>query len=113
MNTYFPFTPSDACSNHDTYESIFIRLPQPNGTFSVKGAIYRPPGGDLKLFNDQWNCLVTILNKKNKDIYLIGDFNMNLLKSDDHRDTEIFYETSSANHFLPTVSRPTRITKIR
>jgi len=54
MNTYFPFTPSDACSNHDTYESIFIRLPQPNGIFSVKGAIYRPPGGDLKLFNDQW-----------------------------------------------------------
>src|SRR6218665_371279 len=40
-------------------------------------------------------------NKKNKEIYFIGDFNMNLLKSDDHRDTEIFYETFSANHFLP------------
>jgi len=35
---------------------------------------------------------------------------MNLLKCDDHRDTEIFYETSSANHFLPTIMRLTRIT---
>jgi exonuclease III len=98
------------CSTHLTYESLFLRFSQPNGSYFLTGIAYRPPGQDLDKFNNEWNLLLAILQAKTKDIYIMGDFNIDLLKAQDHRTTLNFLDTMSSYHFLPVITQPTRIT---
>ena len=48
--------------------------------------------------------------EKNKICTLIGDFNIDLLKIDEHEDTNYFYNILSAHGFRPLILQPTRIT---
>jgi len=52
--------------------------------------------------------LLTIINNEKKTGYILGDFNINILKSDVHVDTCSFTDCLM---FLPTVTCPTRITE--
>jgi len=53
-----------------------------------------------------------ILQKiRNKFCFLPGDFNLNLLKIDEHSQTIEFYNLLMTRHFFSVISRPTRITK--
>ena len=55
--------------------------------------------------------LLTIINNEKKTGYILGDFNINILKSDVHVDTCSFTDCLFSNLFLPTVTCPTRITE--
>ena len=63
-------------------ESIFIEIISTNNKNIVVGCVYRHPSMDSNEFNE--HCL-SILNEKhllekNKEIILMGDFNINLLR---------------------------------
>ena len=92
------------------YESLFIRLPLPNGSHYTTGVVYRPPGQDLDEFNTDFSQLISSLTKKNNDVFILGDFNIDLLKVHDHSLTSNFFDIMSSNHFLPSITKPTRIT---
>src|SRR5271167_1541617 len=47
---------------------------------------------------------------KRKNIFLTGDFNLDLLKHDQHGPTKTFLNTMISNSFLPVIWRPSRIT---
>ena len=47
---------------------------------------------------------------ENKLVYLMGDYNIDLLNSDKHDLTNEFVDVLYCNEFLPLISRPTRIT---
>ena len=53
--------------------------------------MYRPPNGDIKKFNDYINTLSKLNNSK-KSIYIMGDFNINLLNSETCNLTSDFFE---------------------
>ena len=76
----------------------------------IVGTMYRPPGADMKYFNDKMSIPFRDLRKENKICYLIGDFNINLLNHDSHCLTCDFYDLMTSNSSLPLISRPTRIT---
>src|ERR1043165_5304793 len=57
-----------------------------------------------------FNQLISSLTKKNNDVFVLGDFNIDLLKIQDHSLTSNFYDMLSTNHFLPTITKPTPIT---
>ena len=57
---------------------------------------YMPP------FNDK-------LINENKNIYLAGDFNFNLLNTD-HNETFNFFETMTTHQLQPAITLPTKIT---
>ena len=44
----------------------------------VVEVIYKPPGTDLKVFNEDINDLLNLLKNENKLCYLMGDYNINL-----------------------------------
>ena len=94
------------------YESIFVEVTLRNGDKTILGSIYRPPNTDPSLFVDEY-CEILQLIKKNKYKYTaIGlDHNLDLLKSHNHRHTERFIETNLDHLLIPTITRPTRITK--
>ena len=50
------------------------------------------------------------LNKENKEIYICGDFNINLLKYDEDIAVQEFYNLMTSNGFIPQITLPTRIT---
>ena len=66
---------------------------------------------DLEDFNECYlNILLEKLSKENKTVFLLGDFNIDLLKYDKHNSTNEFLDTLSSNYFLPLILLPTRIT---
>ena len=50
------------------------------------------------------------LAKENKQIAIMGDFNINLLNYETHTATNDFVNMMFSNHFQPSILHPTRIT---
>ena len=89
------------------FESIFVEVNDKSGSYIV-GVIYRPPGSDVSLFSQH---LETVLDKvKNKRCYLMGDFNLDLIKSEHHSATGKFLCDMNSVGFHPLISLPSRIT---
>ena len=78
----------------------------------VKGAIgvvYSPPNSNTVHFN---NTMHSILEKVTQyPRYIMGDFNLDLLKHDKHPPTEKFLDIMHANSFTPIINRLTRVTR--
>ena len=50
------------------------------------------------------------INSEKKHVYILGDFNIDLLKTDMHRPIHDYVECIYSNSMLPSVYKPTRIT---
>ena len=65
---------------------------------------------DLNEFNDYYiNNLLDKLSKENKTVFLLGDFNIDLLNYDQHSLTNEFLDFLSSHMLLPHIVQPTRI----
>ena len=92
------------------FESVFIKLELRNGECVCLGSIYRPPNTDPKKFNEEYCVVISQLKKECQNV--IGlDHNMDFLKSNKHDSTQDFINQNLELGMLPTVTRPTRITK--
>ena len=65
---------------------------------------------EINDFNE--NYLIPLMNKLefNKNIFLLGDFNIDLMKNDKDTHTATFLDTITSNLFVPHIIHPTRIT---
>ena len=61
-------------------------------------------------FNKNLNPLLDKLSKENKRVFLLGDFNINLLNYNDQQPTDEFLDSLASNSFLPCFLQPTRLT---
>lgn len=97
----------------DVIESLFIEIPS-SETSSCRnfiiGVIYRPPGGNIDDFNNLLSGILEKLKRENKLLYLLGDFNINLLNANSHQPTSNFLDTIYSVSLFPLINRPTRIT---
>ena len=65
---------------------------------------------DLNEFNDYYiNNLLDKLSKENKTVFLLGDFNIDLLNYDQHSLTNEFLDSLSSHMLLPHIVQPKRI----
>ena len=134
LNNYsFEFTPTEISAggtllyiaNHLSYkccndlniykknelESTFIEIVNPKKSNILVGVIYRHPSMDLADFNCNYlNKLLENISKEQKSIFLLGDFNVNLLNYNEHNQTNEFLDSLASNSFIPLVLQPTRIT---
>ena len=76
----------------------------------IVGCIYRHPGMDPAEFNDLYLQNLNTLAFKNKDIFLRGDFNINILQYDNNKDSQEFLDKMHSNFLLPYISSPSRVT---
>ena len=92
-------------------ESSFIEIINPNKCNTLIGVLYRHPSLDVDIFNSDYiRPLVTKLSlEKNKNVYLCGDFNINLLNLSNHSGSSEFFDIMSSNHLLPSISLPTKL----
>ena len=73
------------------------------------GVVYRPPGTDLGTLNEYISMLLTKLKNEFKTYYLMGDYNVNLLNYNKHRETTEFVDILHSISFAFLINRPTRI----
>ena len=89
------------------FESVFVEILKGGRTLII-GTIYRPPSSDSRFFEH----LETLLDKiRDKQSYLLGDFNFDLLKSTENADTARFLSDLNTYGMHPLISLPTRITE--
>ena len=95
-------------------ESIFVELDKeiyqtPQNI--IIGVIYRAPDNDLDLFNEVLDSTLKKITKEKKSIYLIGDYNIDLLRTNEHNRTSDFLDIMYSYGMIPLIHKPTRITK--
>ena len=92
-------------------ESKFIEICNTKKTNIIIGCIYKHPSMNINEFNDDYlKELLDKLSKENKIIFLLGDFNINLLNYDIHPPTNEFLDSLSSHNFLPHILQPSRVT---
>ena len=92
-------------------KSTFIEIVHPRKSNIIVGVIYRCLSMDLTAFNCNYlNQLLENISKEQKSIFLLGDFNGNLLNYNEHNQTNEFLDSLASNSFIPLILQPTRIT---
>lgn len=97
-------------SNSDTTEMLFIEIIRPQMSNIIVGVIYRPPENNYNEFEQSLNNLLYHIDKEKKTCYLLGDFNLDLLKYENSEFSNRFFNQLSSSDFLPLITKPTRIT---
>ena len=92
-------------------ESVFLEILNDKKKNIILGCIYRHPNMDVKDFNENYfNNIISKITAERKICYLAGDFNIDLLQSESNTFTKDFFDTLTANLFVPHITLPTRIT---
>ena len=94
----------DASVTHEHMESIFVELSDSKEKINV-GVIYRPPNSKIKDFLEESKNLLKTIPKCRT--YLMGDFNLNLLKSESNSDISSFEDIFMSEGFFPLISLAT------
>ena len=76
----------------------------------IVGVIYKPPDTKPDDFFEILQPVINCINKENKQCYLMGDYNFDLLKVDKHPGTAQYLELMYSHSFVPTICRPTCVT---
>ena len=64
----------------------------------------------IKVADRGFNQVLDKISKEQKQIFLLGDFNINLLKYNGHQPTNEFLDSLASNPFLPDILLLTRLT---
>ena len=96
---------------NDNLESVFIEIDKcVYGTrIIVVAVLYRAPAGNVEEFLMHMELLLTTLSRENVSIYMMGDYNLNILNADKHRLTAEFIDMMFSYHMMPLINKPTRI----
>ena len=100
----------ELCKANCNFESCFIEVINSKCRNIIVGGIYRSHS-PIDNFNTDLEQILQTLSKENKDYYLLGDFNIDLLKDGTDRPTSDFLDLIYSYHLVPTILKPTRITE--
>ena len=94
-------------------ESLFLEIDR--NAFSttndiIIGVIYRMPDSSVEVFNERINAIMNTIQRENNTCYLLGDLNIDFLKSDGHKPTSDFLDTIYSQNVFPLITKPTRVT---
>ena len=90
-------------------ESYFIEVINEKCKNSIVGVIYRHPCMDENIFVDEYlQPLIDKLQLENKNIFISGDFNFDLLRLE-HSETSNFFESMMSSQLMPSILLPTKI----
>ena len=92
------------------FESTWIEIKNKNSKNIVTGSIYRHPHNNSTDFFQYLEKCLSKLSKENKEVYICGDFNFDLLKIDTDSITQNFFNMLCSYSFLPNILQPTRVT---
>ena len=89
-----------------TFEFLFVSAECEKAKDLVIGVIYKPPNTDIRIFTGELGQLLAVLNYKNRNIFLMGDLNINIIHQ--NTNTSDFINVLASHFLLPVFSAPTR-----
>ena len=93
-------------SNNDSeIRSIEITNKTKNIVFS---SVYRPPNSSLKEFKSSLKPNFDDIHKNSKDVYLVRDFNVNILDYEDNMKVQNFVKFAFQNSLIPHINKPAK-----
>ena len=92
------------------FEMICIELLNRASKNTLCFCTYRHPNTDVQVFLDHMYNVLQKSTKERKDIFFMGDFNLNLLNYDTHSETNDFVNLMMTHYILPHILHPTRVT---
>ena len=96
-------------TNNGDIETLYIEIIDSKSKDILVNTSYRQPAGQ---YNEFEIYLKQFLHKsKNKNSYLVGDFNLNLLDHRTNTKVKDYLNLTFQNFLIPVVNKPTRITK--
>ena len=93
------------------YESTFIEVILPNRKNMILGCKYCHPTSTISIqqfINESIELLLDNISAENKFCSLMGDFNIDLLKTDTNDKVNAFYNNVTSHFFAPYILQPTR-----
>ena len=109
---YDSFERTELKAQTDLYESVWAEIKNKNSKNIVCGCIYRHPNylnSDISEFNKYLDSTLSKLVKEKKEIYICGDFNIDLLKMNDFPTYLEFYTLLNSHGLLPFIVQPSRV----
>ena len=100
---YKPFEQVDLKHQSESCESVFVEISNKRSKNVICGSIYRHPCNDTSDFLSYMEYILKILASEDKDVFLCGDFNINLLKSNESANNSRFYDLMTSYSFLPLI----------
>ena len=102
---------TDLNVNSPEYESTWTEIKNKRSKNILIASIYRHPHNNSKDFFHYLEKCLSIVNKENKELYICGDFNFDLLKIDSDHVIQHFFNLLCSYGCLPHVLQPTRVTE--
>ena len=96
------------------FESTWVEIKNKKSRNILCGVVYRHPNEEAtkhKAFLEYLDSVLSKTLKENKEIYIAGDFNIDLLKIESNVKYKDFYDLMSSFGLIPKIIQPTRITK--
>ena len=91
------------------YQSVWVEIKNKKSKNIVCGCIYRHPRYDMSNFLNYMDSSLKTLTNENKEIYLCGDFNIDLLKINTNLSYLSFYNLLNSYAILHFIIHPTRV----
>ena len=104
------FKRDDLSILHNEFESLWIEIKNKKGKNFLCGCFYRHPNTDISNFMDYLESTFSKVNQQKYQVFVLGDFNIDLLQYESHSYTNDFLNTMISNSFLPYIHQPTRVT---
>ena len=76
----------------------------------IMGLIYRIPNTPIEVFNDRIADILNTAEREQKICYFMGDLNIDLFKTEEHRHTSDFLDIMYSHSLFPLITKPTRVT---
>ena len=92
----------------DVLECLTVELDVSTGKNIVLSCIYRQPGSCIETCIETMNNFFSSVCKR-KNVYLCGDFNINLLNTESHKGTREFMIFLYTLGVYPLINKPSRL----
>lgn len=94
----------------DNIESCWVEIRREKLKNAVIGCLYRHPSNDRQQFLQTLREQLDNLNNKGKEIFILGDINVDFLKYNDDNQTSEYLDILLDQGFMPLITKATRLT---
>ena len=84
IQPHFDYSTLAIVSCIECAESLFMEINRPKEKNIIVGVVYRPPNQELQDFMNSLDLLLASISKENKICYVVGDWNLDLIKHHCH-----------------------------
>ena len=84
------FERKDLSILHEEFEAIWVEMKTKRGKDFLCGCIYRHPNTDISHFVEHMEAALSKINKNKYNVFLMSDFNIDLLQYESHSYTNEF-----------------------